>query len=572
MADPGHGGPAAAGAENTVAYKMSLKRLFDADRCTRIELAAKFVNKITTRAYYLLKLYYLTHVQPVFLADRQAFATRPFTRTEWTIKMALTIVQNSRHHFRGGTSDPEDVVIEGRLAALWLPYGAIGQQGDDRMSLSKAFQYQSVTIRTAVLNNVRQRFARHVGAYIGFALRPIIAQHANVALYDALPRAEKIEWSKEIHRAIDDVMFHRIGALRLTQRAFVREWVEAKRWSIVPCLRAGLDAGRKSVFFDLSDRRNRRPFVYLPYMVYMNVQMAAAGQLKLLTPFPMRRGFIPAHFGMCTNAMIDLLADRTDLVAFRATFLATHGIALRIESTADLGKSFAQLADLPASTPLQQETYMDALWEYFAPKLCGRQLKHLLLPRPGEARLVGKMKLAHFIVTDGYSVSILATDAAVRGSKVYGANAGDAPDDATDPLVPTITVANAHTYAAGLLAVDKRLVSADPGKGELMTLIAEPYGKVVRYSAKQRRNETGRLTRAKARRKVQCSPLVAPLSPEFPAAAVGGMPWTPRRVENQIIQGIRPRTCILDEYADAMMTLVRLEGPMLTAYAGRMFR
>jgi Putative transposase DNA-binding domain. len=183
-------------------------------------------------------------------------------------------------------------------------------------------------------------------------------------------------------------------------------------------------------------------------------------------------------------------------------------------------------------TPEDEELYMVALWTYLGYfKKRRTRILNPLFECGATRKEEGGFLFGHSISTDGYSVTLLVTNARTRGRKHFFASGAsrrkrdtkrDKPrttpgkdKDGFLKLSPSEQASNA--VKAELIALGchrpEDFLGGDPGKGVLLFLV-DGKGNLLRYTGAQRRHETGasRLTAAtrNARERVRIGDIVLP--------------------------------------------------------------
>jgi hypothetical protein len=283
---------------------------------------------------------------------------------------------------------------------------------DANLSVSFILGTAANQYAAAALSNVRYHFRSYVSRCLGVVLRSVVARRQGVHQFDDLPPAERKRWSREMGKAYDDVLYHRHGA-EMTSNILFRPTIARHRNALVP----PLPPGTTSIDSDLSTRL--RPYIYLGYMLRMTSFLEATGAKKLPSPLPLKTSFIPAHYGIDTSSIAHLLMDHRRMRKFKNFF--QHSIAggfplPGLTNKATLISSLATMSGRAAVTPNEEELYKDALWTYLA-RFKNRRTKILNPLLHARARDPGAMRFDHSISTDGYSVTMVASDREVRGRK-----------------------------------------------------------------------------------------------------------------------------------------------------------
>ena len=249
-----------------------------------------------------------------------------------------------------------------------------------------------------------------------------------------------------------------------------------------------------------------------------------------------------------------------------------HGVDLPgLMNKADLNSAYAKVANLGRNaSPQEEERYRDAWWGYLCRRLKGRQFNKLLWhsdKRQAVFEQTGKrpMGFHHAMFTDGYSVSLLVTSEAIRGCKEWNPFKERSDMQDTDLIMlSSETIAGVQLQLAALPNV--RIAAGDPGKGNILTVVAKDSNRQVTYSAKQRRVEmgTGRLQVRNRRRKQETE-----LEENVPG--VEGR-VTPQRVEQQLLRPTSSKSCVPASFQQYVVAAVRAEQVLEEFYSKPIFR
>ena len=374
------------------------------------------------------------------------------------------------------------------------------KRGDD-LSVSGVLTAAAKQCCVSQLTNIRYHYRQYVCRAFGIVLRNRVCSFRRVRTFSDIPSAEGKRWRQEFGRAYDDVLQHRHGD---DMRAcdLLAPLVEKHRYRLVP----PLPQGKRSIDSDLSG--TVRPYVYLGYMIRLSKFMESCGLRgkALLSPVPTKTSFIPAHYAFDTACISHLLMDSKRIKGFRGYMADSHKINLPgLEDKASLCASLSTQMEREA-TPRDEELYMDGLWTYLA-HFRNRRTRVLNPLVCARATHPGAMRFDHSISTDGYSVTMMATDKETRARKHMYRPAVTAKKGGISRRV--VPGRPAHTDACGFLNLShhsaetvreqltalgnanaEEFLGGDPGKGVLLELCNQDR-QVLRYTSSQRRHETG---------------------------------------------------------------------------------
>jgi hypothetical protein len=439
---------------------------------------------------------------------------------------------------------------------------------DTEFSVSLILATATKQYVASVLTNVRYHFQSYVCRSLGPVLRSVVCRITGVSRFDDVP--EKKRWRREMGKAYDDVLYHRYGEDMKADAAF-RLTIERHRHRLVP----PLPPGTLTIDYDLCGKH--RPFVYLGYMVRMTTFLEAMGEKNLPSPLPLKTSFIPAHYSIDTNSMAQLLMDQGRIAKFRHFFEHSVAGGFAVPKLTDkgmMGASLATLSGREAVTAEEEELFKDALWTYMA-RFKNRRTKTLnpLLHR--KALAPGAMRFDHSVTTDGYSVSLVVSDRVVRGRKHQYSSAVKSRKKkvktACDEEFPALKVDTAPDVKR---LVEEEwgsptLVGGDPGKNVILMLI-DKRGRVLRYTGAQRRHETLQPLRSKAVRNAARRLTSTGYRSRDGSEVV---PFSAAMVERRMRKGnVSPRTCNIAKFKEYVAFREKHREVLQTTYTRRLFR
>lgn len=521
-------------------YKHRLNQLFDPGSCRRIQDAVQYVHAVMANASLLIK-YRTTRIA----LSSEDHSLPPIVLNEAEVWNAVRAVQlSSSVGTQAGTSssarvnkkaDNANDAKEQRSASAqqWrVDYVAMTSRclsppplplrGQD-LSVSHIIGVAVKQYVSAVVTHVRYHYRSYVCRALGIVLRckalAIEDADSDAAIgswsaktFDGLSSSKKKKWCREFGKANSDVLCHRYGE-DMTCDPRLRIVVDRHRTRLVP----PLPPRRRTIDADLDD--GKRVFVYLGYMIRLANFVQKAGHVTgvrrggPLSPIPVKTSFIPAHYSIDTTGLTHLLLK--DVQGFKTYFEkdlhAKGGFPIPgLTSKANVCASLSSLAGRTVTSENEQ-TYKDALWTYIG-RFRNRRTKILNPLTTSVTTKEGAMRFAHSISTDGYSVTMVCSNAVVRGRKrCFRSGAASrrkkrrgvpGDDNAEDeipvpeafrqefPLLTADTVSDVVRYLRDIGCDDyATFVGGDPGKGVLLALVDE-FGRKLRYTSSQRRNET----------------------------------------------------------------------------------
>lgn len=560
----------------TKSRKFKIGRFFDALAIEKIQVVVRVIHRTVTRAALLIKDYYLQTELPRFEACLRDGTTYTPLDLSAALHTACTVVRDApvkrRKADGGGGVQAIDSALSDCFHEAFRPFMAT----DTRVNLrdcgySHVMSYAVESLKTAYLNNIEQRFPAYIRRSVITDLSAEVARRQHVAMFHQLSAQERKQWMVRLRTAANDILFQRRGEYMRSREDWIREWVEENRVELIPSR-----PDRYRFEYDLE----KRPFHYLPYMARIVQRLEARGVTDLPSAFPLRRSFIPNHVFIDTTAIMHILMSKDEIAAFKEQFQKKRGIPLPGMTTkADMCRSYAVLSKKASVTPQEEERFLDDIWAFLA-KLGGRKTKHLM-PRDGVLRKPGDLFFEHAICTDGYSVSAIVSDRPVRSRKEWTSrkrrSAENGGEDSIESEIPMITPDNAGALAGYLLDEEHvKVTFGDPGKGTL--LMVTDGEKFVKYTARQRRQETGvakRMRKARILKKIK--PLEGlnvrvPLPPGVQGPERLVQSPTVTKVERQIMGACCANSCHPERFRQYVRIRMEVEIRMEEFYSHKLFR
>ena len=250
---------------------LNEKSLSNNEVLDTINNAVLRTNKITTKAYFLLRLWVLNKYHtnqeiPVITADTISMCIKSLllpSRGPKATKNNLLLF-NEFNEFK-------------EVSSLSL---------EDGSHLSAILDYYSVTMLTSIENNIKMHFFDYIKRFINTYFK-----HVN---QDNIHNKEfKKQLYKEINFVKNDIINN-----TLTCNEKYHDWLNVNRHNIVPI------TYEKSYYYDIV----KTPYKYLKYMIFMCLELEKIGK-KSFQFFPIQSNAILRHIQIDTKALVDLLVD-----------------------------------------------------------------------------------------------------------------------------------------------------------------------------------------------------------------------------------------------------------------------
>lgn len=369
-------------------------------------------------------------------------------------------------------------------------------------------------------NNVHCHFDKYVRRWVRVSLTSAARVEHGLAQDAVIPRPLRPALAADIRAVCNDLLQ---SPAQLSCRDALRPWVEQNRPTLMPP--APSVASPHWRFLS----QKQHPERWLPYMVVID-QLLEESSAKLFSPLPQRTSFVPAHIRLDTVGLIDLLvaADTDDTTILKAALegldmpsrdgsssdtkydlpgLVPKGDASRRASKAQLYVDLASLVSPALVERVQREpvkegaAFKTAIWRCLT-KLGAAGNKHAHLAYDG-------LVFNNVMDTDGVSVSIHYVAPSLYGVTRF--NGGFRAIKTCQRSQAAAEKAKGETYVTSLPAPQRsallerrdggRLLSCDPGK-DVLALVTDGCGKVVTYTAAQRRFESGAKAHARELRRL----------------------------------------------------------------------
>ena len=524
------------GSDGHLVQKCRLKHLItDPAGLSLVQDAVQRMHRITEAAYILGKAAYLQRLDQLLAANDGIFdhtlaaaLAAEFPLAEERFEDWLDVVSSDLEKRKGR---PLAADKRARMLPLLSLYRGLAQQGAlpavktpcTHLSYAKGHTAQQMMV--AYKNNVHCHFDAYPKRIAALEFARILQASQGLPL----TTAQKQEASKQARHAVVRMLEGR-DALEGCPVIY-HAWLQEHRSKLMPA-----PPNRPEPHWRFYDQKVH-PARWLPYMVMINRWLEEAASPRLLSPLPLRTSFVPAHVRLDTQGMWELLAkDQAAMEAAKAAlerqrmgqpvlaaantsmasgappplyqvpgWLGPRGIAKCQVLGALRGLVHGTLVPLVDSAPqFHAAHYRTSLWRCFtalgsaaAPATCLRRARNAFGTRDG---VVEELVFNNVIDTDGVSVSMHYVLPHLYGLTQF--NGGKARIKASQQAQQRAQRAAGATYITRLSAEERLailhggrpLVAADPGKRDILCLQAG--GHTMRYTASQRRRESGQAMHA----------------------------------------------------------------------------
>ena len=310
---------------------------------------------------------------------------------------------------------------------------------EDGLKLSTILDYYSITMVTAIENNIKIHFFDHFNRFINNYFIYINKENID----------KKITDKNKLRKELKKVKFDLLNKAEiLTSDIEYHDWINKNRINILPNIES---INSKNYYYDIKENPQR----YLKYMIFMNIELEKIGQ-KMFQFFPLQTDNIPKHIQIDTKGLIEIFETNAS-------------------------KLFKNI-----------ESNKTKMWTTYFP---------LILKSPKYK--MKKYTFDNCIITDGYSVSIRYiknTHIEINNQKKQKMKQGKTDKtDKTDKKVKSIQkqkTLGEFPYIDDISRDDltkyKKHIFIDPGKRSLFTMM-DDEDTFFSYTNKCRISETMRL-------------------------------------------------------------------------------
>ena len=507
--------------------KMRLKHLLSDQRMIeRIQEAVERMHEIVARALVFGKLLFMAELAGhkdanggVFDAGVASRMAAAFPIDAGQMEEWIDVVSSRLVGRAGRPYAPAKAEKMRRLHTFYDEAAGRGLLPTTKLActnLSSPKGHAAAQLAVNYQNNVHCHFDKYVKRWVRVCVTAAVRiEHGLAPDAVAIPAPLRRGLNADIRAVCNDILQ---SSNQLSCREALRPWVTQHRTTLMPPSPDGADQHWRF----LSQKTN--PERWLPYMVEID-QLLEGASAKLFSPLPQRTSFVPAHIRLDTVGLIDLLvADADDTTILKAALEdidmpggvkydlpglmppLKKGETSQRASKAMLYVDLVKLVSPSLVERVRQEpilhgaAFKTAVWRCLT-KLGSASNKHAC---------VAFMELVfnNVIDTDGVSVSAHYVSPSLYGVTRF--NGGFKAIKACQRSQVSAEKAKGATYVTSLSASQRadllerrsgRLLSCDPGKGALAT-VTDGSGKVISYTAAQRRVESGTKEHARELRRL----------------------------------------------------------------------
>ena len=225
-------------------------------------------NKITTKTYFLLRLWVLDkHHNNLDIPEI----------TDDTISMCIKSIL-----LPSSGQKPK-----GNNAVLLKEFQQLHSFNlEDGSNLSSILDYYVTTMITAIENNIKMRFFDYIKRFVNSYFKHLYKEEI-----------ENKEFKKQLYKEINLVKNDIINNTLTCDEKYHR-WLKEKRYKIVP------EIFETSYYYDIKIT----PYKYLKHMIFMCLELEKI-ERKSFQFFPIQTNSIPRHIQVDTKALVELFID-----------------------------------------------------------------------------------------------------------------------------------------------------------------------------------------------------------------------------------------------------------------------
>lgn len=457
-----------------------IKKVFQDKDVEMIENLSLDIHHLSEKAIYLFKMAILENF----------CSTSDFTH-QWASNFAKTIdlsKENFKHYFsvvnkadekkQGRPPKAETQEKLNKINSAFQRHSVLGEPLQ-KSNISFAIAYEAEKWSTVYQNNVFMHFDKYVKH-----CSQVLADKYVVLENPDLQDKAKWEWTTEQRKQAKT-----LRDLWVKHLLYITDEEKTKRnLSVVPpLLLTMVPEGYYDPQKRLYDTKSK-PELFFVYMIYMNRWLEDNKQ-ALYNPFPIRTTFIPCHFTLDTQVLVDNFSveNKEEFEKLKLVFWDNlQKLAPSVQLKEDELTCKSKLLEAPTKylTGVLPAN-ITGLWKTSIWQTLTKIPKDLLTVKHGKETL----KFNNMVYTNGYKLCLHYCSDVHYGTNSFtkGKKKGGKKKKADSSVTPLDTEEKAILLNANLAFVD-------PGKNNLVT-IGTGYrsGKVLQYTAKQRRFETGQL-------------------------------------------------------------------------------
>lgn len=246
-----------------------------------------------------------------------------------------------------------------------------------KLSLSHILTYSVSILETAYLNNIIFNFHKYVRKFADchFGKKTPESKSAyNFLIHKgSIPSEEVLKWCEEHFWYLKDADFEHIES-----------YVE------------------------------KNPWFYLNKMVRMNRIFETIEGVKLYSPLPIKRTFIPSHIRLDTSGLAQLLFTKEHLDFFKIHYKTLYNTEIMFKNKSDILSSYEKLTGESDPVGVKGAIHNTRVWEYFC-SFSVPKFKKVLQ----DERKDGIWVFDNSIMTDGVSITLSITRIENRKKKEF---------------------------------------------------------------------------------------------------------------------------------------------------------
>ena len=252
----------------SILIKDKDKQIVDKEQMEILQNAIIRTNAITTKTYFLLRLWVL-HKYHNNIEIPEI--------TEDTITMCMKSINNSN---RGQKPKGDNALLLQEFQKLNT------FQLEDGSNLSSILDYYKTTMLTAIENNIKMRFFNYIKRIVNSYFKHLYQNEI-----------ENKEFKKQLYKEINVVKNDIINNTLNCDEKY-HNWIKENRYKIVP------ETFDTSYYYDITIT----PHKYLKHMIFMCLELEKI-ERKSFQFFPLQTNAIPRHIQLDTKALVELFVD-----------------------------------------------------------------------------------------------------------------------------------------------------------------------------------------------------------------------------------------------------------------------
>ena len=252
----------------SILIKDKDKQIVDKEQMEILQNAIIRTNAITTKTYFLLRLWVL-HKYHNYIEIPEI--------TEDTITMCMKSINNSN---RGQKPKGDNTLLLQEFQKLnTFPL-------EDGSNLSSILDYYKTSMITAIENNIKMRFFDYIKRFVNSYFKHLYQNEI-----------ENKEFKKQLYKEINVVKNDIINNTLNCDEKY-HNWIKENRYKIVP------ETFDTSYYYDITIT----PHKYLKHMIFMCLELEKI-ERKSFQFFPIQTNAIPRNIQLDTKALVELFVD-----------------------------------------------------------------------------------------------------------------------------------------------------------------------------------------------------------------------------------------------------------------------